>query len=504
MPTNSRSDAARLPGSAVAAGAVAFAVLATLNAGGYRYGVADQAFYIPAIRHELDPSLFPRDWPMLGAQGRFFLVDEIFGTLVRVSGLALPVWFAVAQLATLAVLYGGGLALGRAVLRSPWALTAWMAALTLRHRIAKTGANTLESYFHPRMLVFGLGLTGLALFLRGHPWWALALAIASGVLHPTTGALFVGLLMVATLVGEPSTRAPAAIVGGLGVVAVGLGVATGVFDVQSMDPPWLTLLATKDYVFPTRWSSETWLVNLLGPAILAAVVVQRMRRGLASPRELGVAAGGLALVAGFLLSLPFIARGTALAIQLQTSRVFWPVEAIAVLSLVWWLVEWLPGPSRPRRAAAIAGALVAVSLARGVYVGVFETPERPLLAATLPDTDWTRALDWVREHTPADAFVLADPGHAWKPGYGVAVRIGAERDVYLEETKDVAMAMYSRAAAERVRARLESAAAVSTADAQVLTALARHEGLTHLVVDRDLDLPVRFISGAIRVYEFPR
>ena len=40
------------------------------------------------------------------------------------------------------------------------------AAFTLRHAIAKTGANTLEGYFHPRQLAFALGLWGVAMFLR--------------------------------------------------------------------------------------------------------------------------------------------------------------------------------------------------------------------------------------------------------------------------------------------------------------------------------------------------
>ena len=86
---------------------MAFVVLATLNAGGYRYGASDQAFYIPAVLHQLDPAIYPRDWAMLGAQGRFFFVDEIFAGLVRVSGLSLAAWFAVAQLTTLAALYAG-------------------------------------------------------------------------------------------------------------------------------------------------------------------------------------------------------------------------------------------------------------------------------------------------------------------------------------------------------------------------------------------------------------
>ena len=85
MPTNSPSDPRRPGAAAIALGGLAFALAATLNAGGYRYGASDQAFYIPAILHHVDPSLFPRDWTMLGAQGRYFLVDEIVGTLVRAT-----------------------------------------------------------------------------------------------------------------------------------------------------------------------------------------------------------------------------------------------------------------------------------------------------------------------------------------------------------------------------------------------------------------------------------
>ncbi|MGE3473554.1 MAG: hypothetical protein AB7O28_24640 [Vicinamibacterales bacterium] len=489
-----------MPALAAAGGAVVFAVLATLNAGGYRYGASDQAFYIPAILHQLDPALYPRDWAMLGAQGRFFFADEIFAALVRSTGLGLPVWFAVAQLATLGVLYWGALSLGRTCLASPWALTAWMAALTLRHRIAKTGANTLEGYFHPRMLVFGLGLTSLALYLRGRPWWALALALASGVLHPTTAALFVALLLIATAVSEPGARAPLALAALGAAVAAAAAVALGLFDVSTMDARWRDLVGTKDYVFPTRWSPGTWAINLLGPAVIVLVLSRRRAAGAAGTREIGLAAGGLALVAGFLLTLPAIAGGVALAVQLQTSRVFWPVEIVATLFLVRWLADsW--GSRPPLRWTALA--LVALSLGRGAYVTGVEHSAREAVRVDLPENDWTRALEWIRTRTPREAFVLADPGHAWKPGMGTAVRIGAERDVFLEDTKDVAMALYSRDTAHRVADRIGQAGAAVSGDAAAVTALARQAGLTVLATDRTLDLPELYRSGGIRVYALP-
>lgn len=484
-------------------GGLAFALCATLNAGGYRYGASDQAFYIPAILHQLDPSLYPRDWAMLGAQGRFFFVDELGALLAGATGLALPVWFAVAQAATLAALYAGAIGMGRVVFTTPWALAAWMAALTLRHRIAKTGANTLEGYFHPRMLVFGLGLLALADVLRGRRVRPLAILVAGAALHPTTAALFLVIVGVALVVSDRRLLRPALIT----TAAVALGgiaaVATGVItiDLTPMDPTWRALVATKDYTFPTAWSLSTWLTNLAGPAVLAAAAWARHREGRLTAPEAGIVAGCLTLVAGFLVSLPLISAGVPIAVQLQTSRAFWPVEVVATLFLVWWLVDRPARTSAVHTAArAIAVLLMSVSLARGVYVGFVESPDRPTLALDLGESDWDHALRWIRAFTPADAYVLADPGHAWKPGMGTAVRIGAARDVFLEETKDVAMAMYSREAAHRVAARIEAAQGLDTMPEAALHALAAREGLTHFVTPRTLDLPLAHRAGTVAVY----
>jgi len=489
----------------VVGGAVAFAVLATLNAGGYRYGASDQAFYVPAVLHQLDPALFPRDWAMLGAQGRFFFVDEIFGGLVRVSGLSLAAWFAVAQLATLAALYTGALALGRQVLSSPWAVTAWMAALTLRHRIAKTGANTLEGYFHPRMLVFGLGLLAVADVLRGRRWRPVLVLLASATLHPTTAALFLGLVLVTLVVNDRQLRLPVAgaVAGAAFAGAAALVAGVTPFDLTPMDAAWRALVATKDYTFPTAWSLGTWATNLAGPSVLVVIGWIRHRDGALARRERGLLAGCLALVAGFLLSLPWVSAGVPLAVQLQTSRAFWPVEIVATLYLVWWLVD------RPARAGAglwrryaVAVVLVAVSVARAGYVGFVESPDRETLALDLPRDDWTTALRWIRDETPKDTYVLADPGHAWK--FGTAVRIGAARDVFLEETKDVAMAMYSRDAARRVTGRIAATQGFSDMTAATLTALAAREGLDVFVTERALDLPVAHRAGAVTIYRLAR
>ena len=153
--------------AALAAGAVAFCLVAILNCGGYRYGVGDQAFYIPAVTQHLNPDLFPRDRAILHAQDRFMLYDDAIAAFVRASGVSVQTVFFAGYLAGLALLFGAIVAIGR-VMYQTWLGVAMLAALlTLRHRITQTGANSLESYFQPRMMAFALGAWAIAAYLRG-------------------------------------------------------------------------------------------------------------------------------------------------------------------------------------------------------------------------------------------------------------------------------------------------------------------------------------------------
>ena len=69
----------------LAVGAVVFWALVTLNSGGYRYGVSDQAFYIPVVLEQITPGLFPHDADLINAQDRFFVFDDWFAPIVRVK-----------------------------------------------------------------------------------------------------------------------------------------------------------------------------------------------------------------------------------------------------------------------------------------------------------------------------------------------------------------------------------------------------------------------------------
>jgi hypothetical protein len=478
---------------------IPFVVLATFNSAGYRYGASDQAFYLPAVLDRLNPALFPRDSDLIASQATLTLVDDAIAALARAVPVSLPVLFGILYVVALAFLVWGALSIAGRLYRTRWAAVALLAALTLRHAITKTGANTLEGYFHPRQLAFGFGILALAAFLRRGLVSPVLLLLGAAIVHPTTALWFIAWLGVAVIVVEPRLRAPLALVMAsgaiLGVWALIWGPLIG--RLEPMDPAWLDTLASKDYLFPLEWPAHAWLLNLAYAPLIVWIHRRRRAAGVLDAREKGLVAGCLSLVAIFAAALMLHPWHIALAIQLQPARVFWMLDFLATVYVVWLLAE---GPNqRPRRAAAIAGVLVLLSAARSAYVAVVRFPERSFATLDIPDDDWGRVMAWARSSTPVSGHWLADPVHAAL--YGTSVRVAGHKDVFVEEIKDSAIGMYSRTVAMRTRERMEALGGfggLSAADARDLSA---RYGLDYLVTERPLELPVAFRSGPIVVYQ---
>jgi hypothetical protein len=490
-----------LPWLAAAGLAAAFCGLALLNSAGYQYGAGDQAFYIPVIRHAQQPGLFPRDAGLLEAQDRFTLFDESLAAASTLTGLSLPSIFLALHFAGLAAMAAAAMAIGSRLYNSPWTTAAFVMVLTLRHRIPRTGVNTLEGYLHPRMLAFAIGMAAVATYLRGRPLASLLLVAGAAVLHPTT-ALWFGLWLTFALVAAGEhRRAPMIAVAAAALMAVWAVMLGPLHDrIARMDDIWIAALQSKDYIFPTQWPAGTWALNLLYVITIVVVLRRREALGLAGPRERSLAIGCLALAALFVAALPFIAMRIALAVQLQISRVFWMLDLLAIAYAVWAFGEWrtsqsTPGRVRPR---LVFAALTCVALLRGGYVMFVEHAGQPVIERNLPDDEWADAMRWLQS-TPVASHVLADSGHAWR--YGRSVRVAAERDVLLEEVKDAAVALYSRDVALRF---IERATAVGDSTA-LTTSRARELAATYqldwLVTEQELDLPVAYRNARFRVYK---
>ncbi len=476
-------------------------VLATANAAGYRYGVSDQAFYIPSILDSVDPRLFPRDAVLLRAQDRLMVSDEMLASAVRL-GAPLPALMLGGYVASLLVLFAAALALGRRYYAAGWTTAAFCAALTLRHRITRTGANSFEGYFHPRVAAFACGAAAVASVAGDRLALAWGLTTLACVLHPTTGAWWALWLLVATWYVRPSWRralrwaaAPAV---PLVVWTLTRGPLAGRLGV--MDEAWTRVLVSKDYVFPDEWSVGSWVVNMLTAAIVVGVWRLRVAQGVARAWERGAAMGVVALVAAFLVSMPFIDARVALAVQLQTSRIFWLVDFLAVAGVAWVAGEaW---SRRPRafswRPVVVCSIVLSASAARGAYILTVERPDRVLVQATLGDDAWKDVGAWAARATPADAHLLSDPDHDWK--FGHSLRILAQRDVLLEGVKDTSVAMYSRDIAVRVDERVKAVGDFSTLTPARARDLARRYDLDYLITDRQMAMPEAYRNDRFYVY----
>ncbi|MBA3884397.1 MAG: hypothetical protein H0X67_01550 [Acidobacteria bacterium] len=475
----------------------AFVLLCTVNSAGYRYGASDQAFYVPAVLEHLDPTLFPRDDALISAQAGLTRTDETLAAVVRASGAELPIVYAILYVVSLTLLGLAGWLLARQMYRSEWAAVALLAALTLRHAIAHSGTNTLEAYFHPRQLAFALGALGIAAFLRGRLAGAVALVLAAAFLHPTTALWFALWLGMATVVAEQRLRIPLAALAGLGTIAGLWALTAGPLAgrLVIMDSAWIATLETKDYLFTPAWPLDAWFTNLAYIPIIVLLYRRRVAGGLASEREHGVVAGCLALVVLFLASLPFVAGHVALAVQMQTGRIFWMLDFLAVIYAVWWLAEG--AALTLRRAQAVAFAIVLASTVRGAYVMTVVFPDRSLAQVDVRDDDWGKVMAWTRG-TPPESGLMADPQHAAR--YGTSVRVAGERDVLVEAVKDTAIGMYSRDIAMRTRERIDAVGDFATLTPARARRLAERYGLDYLVTEQELALPTAFQSGALRVY----
>jgi hypothetical protein len=491
--------------------ALLFVIVATANAGGYRYGVSDQAFYVPAIDWSVNPALFPRDRTLLEPQMRLWVGDEILGAAARAMGGQLPMLFFWLYVATLLALFGAAVMFGRSLGGSWWAVAAFVVLLTLRHRIAKTGANTLEGYMHPRMLAFAVGLAALACIVRQRVPAAIALVAVAAVIHPTTAMWFGAAVAVAAI--AITRRWTLSAIGAGAVVIVGIWAVTAgpvAGRLAVMDEAWLTAVAEKDYLFVTDWPAYAWIANLAYPVVIVVLYLRRRSLGVIEPGEGALLAGLLALVAIFLVSVPLTAARVALAVELQVNRIFWVLDAVVAFYMAWWLTSgalarpaayWTPHGDNEvtTRRVAVMALLAALAIGRGYFVLVVDSA-RPLVQLSLPANTWTETMAWLRDQ-PASWHVLADPGHGWK--YGVSVRVAATKDVLLESGKDSAMSMYDRASALRVVERSAALVAFDDLTPERVHALDVRYDLDVFVgrADRRFDLPVLYQNRDFVVYD---
>ena len=496
--------------AAVLAGFLAFLVLATANGAGYRYGVSDGAAYVPAVMLAENSAAFPRDAPLIRTQGQFFVVDEMLAAIGPMTGASIESRFFAAYIVAIAAVWVGVLLIGSSLYgrdRGPtgsaphltgwWLTVALAAVVTLRHHIPRTSTNSLEPYFHPRLLAFGFGIIAVAAFLRHRNAIAVTLVGLAATCHGTTAFWFAVVIGTALMVVDRRWRLPGMVGGAAALAILMWATAAGPLRMAAsrMDSIWIEALGGRNFIFANEWPLWAWIANLglLGALWLAHSV--RIRRGTGTDRDAGLVWGATALVALFLVTLPLVTAHVALAVQFQFSRVFWVVDFLAALYVIAAAGESL----RRTQMVTLAVVLLTVSAARASYIMWSEHAERRLFAVSLVSSPspWMDAMHWIAAQ-PLNVHVAAAPDHAFR--YGVSVRVAACRDVLLEDDKDSAVAMYSRPIAQRIVERRKALADFSSLTAASALELGTRFGVDYLVTEAALPLREAYRNSQFRIY----
>src|SRR5437660_927158 len=151
---------------------------------GYHPGLEDDAFYLAAIKRDLNPAFFPHDADFFRLQFQATIFDKLIALSIRV--IRLPILWAVLlwQLAAIFFLLHGCWRIARrCFIRSDaqWAAVALIGAL-LTMPVSGIGINIADQYLHPRTLATAAILAAVVEILNRRIWLAgLLLAFAFAV-----------------------------------------------------------------------------------------------------------------------------------------------------------------------------------------------------------------------------------------------------------------------------------------------------------------------------------
>jgi hypothetical protein len=131
---------------------------------GYHLGLEDQAIYLPAIKKNLNPALYPQGAEFFLAQTRATIFGELVAVSVRVTHLPLDIVIFLWQVCAIFLILWACLRLSRKLFRASWAQWSGvvMAAVMLTLPVTGTGLYIVDQYLHPRALA-----TALLLFMLG-------------------------------------------------------------------------------------------------------------------------------------------------------------------------------------------------------------------------------------------------------------------------------------------------------------------------------------------------
>jgi Dolichyl-phosphate-mannose-protein mannosyltransferase len=413
---------------------------------GYHPGLEDDAFYLAAIKQDLNPSLFPHDADFFRVQFQATVFDKLIAFSLRWTHVPLEWGILFWQWAVTVLILWGCWRISRrcfADAHAQWAAVT-LVALLLTLPVSGTGLSLTDQHLHPRALATALILAAIVAVLDRRLLAGALLAAAFSVhaIMAVFGASYCLFLLwkpqertktgrTKTEQTKPNIDPRRTVVGAALLWPLGW-----IFEPPS--DAWRQAAATRSFYFVLRWHWYEWL------GVVAPLLLLWWFRALAERRSQTV----LAHVAGRLVYFGVFQLAVALIIllpaRLERLR---PLEPMRFLHLMYLLFVLLAGGLLGQyvlKKHALRWLLLFVPLSAGMFYAqrqMYPATAHLELPGAASRNGWVEAFRWISRNTPVDSQFALNPRYMELPGEDYhGFRALAERSVLADELKDAGMA----------------------------------------------------------------
>ncbi|ABF43378.1 hypothetical protein Acid345_4378 [Candidatus Koribacter versatilis Ellin345] len=389
---------------------LALFTFAALSIHGYHLGIEDQAIYLPGVKFDLNPALYPHDAEFFLPQVRPTLIDEIAAYSSKFMHLGVEGSVFLWHLLSIFLFLAAALRIARRCFERERQAWAGLALLTVLLTIPVTGTALyiVDQYLHPRTLATAFILFAIPDVMDRRWLRATVMIFLAALVHIQMaffGGLFLVFLAWPTVFGSLRGRA----------IFFGLPLAT-LFEPGS--PAWREAMLTRSQHFLLKWAWYEWL-GIFGPLVILWMIASMTERSWRQDDATSfrttlckslVYYGGFCFVVGLIVTIPQ---------RLERLTPYQPMRGFHLIYLLFFLILGGLIFERVLRAQVWLYAVLLI----GTSIGMFYA-QRDLFPGTRhiewPGRDtgnrWVRAFVWIRENTPREAYFALDPRYMMQRG----------------------------------------------------------------------------------------
>ncbi len=403
---------------------------------GYHPGLEDDAFYLAAIKRNLNPALFPYDADFFRLQFQATIFDKLIATSVRWSHVPLAWAELLWQIAAIFFLLHGCWRIARRCFSQPpaqWAAVTTVAML-LTLPISGAAINLADQYLHPRTLATAAILAAIVAILDRRLWIAGVMLAVAFSIHAIMAASGISVCVFLWWNLRGSARHS------FDPTMMALLVPMGwIFEPAS--DAWRQAAATRSFYHLTSWHWYEWF------GVFAPVAILYCFRRFVLHRFKPDGSALLPLVTS-LLGYGIFQIAVALVIMLPSSlerlRPFEPMRCLHLLYLLFFLIAGGLIGRYMLSWHVYRWLLLFLPLGAGMFYvqrQMFPASEHVERPGAASQNSWLQAFAWIRQNTAVDSRFALDPHYVELPGEDYhGFRALAERSVLADFDKDGGMA----------------------------------------------------------------